>query len=75
MSGIVTRRGLALGSGELAWVPGGESVVAFDNGPVRVMTNVLGAPVELPEGYEVLLSSVPLHGHVLPTDTTVWIRS
>lgn len=70
---LAARRGLALGSGELAWVPGGESVVAFDNGPVRVMTNVLGAPVELPEGYEVLLSSVPLHGHVLPTDTTVWL--
>ncbi len=70
---LALRREHSLGSGELEWVEDGESVVAFDNGPVRVLTNVLGAPVELPEGYEVLLSSVPLRGHVLPTDTAVWL--
>lgn len=70
---LALRREHSLGSGELEWVEDGESVVAFDNGPVRVLTNVLGAPVELPEGYQVLLSSVPLRGHVLPTDTTVWL--
>ena len=37
------------------------------------MTNVLGAPVDLPAGYEVLLSSVPVTDGVLPTDATVWL--
>lgn len=70
---IAARKDLQLGRGELTWVDAGESLVAFDNGEVRVMTNVLGAPVALPEGFEVLLASVPLRGHVLPTDATVWL--
>lgn len=70
---LAKRRELGLGSGELAWVDAGANLVAFDNGPVRVMTNVLGAPVDLPAGYEVLLSSVPVTDGVLPTDATVWV--
>lgn len=70
---LAKRRELGLGSGELTWVDAGADLVAFDNGPVRVMTNVLGAPVDLPAGYEVLLSSVPVTDGVLPTDATVWL--
>lgn len=70
---LAKRRELALGAGELTWVDAGADLVAFDNGPVRVMTNVLGAPVDLPAGYEVLLSSVPVTDGVLPTDATVWL--
>ncbi len=67
------RRDLGLGGAELTWVDAGEPVVAFDNGPVRVMANILGAPVPLPDGYRVLLSSGPLAGGTLPMDTAVWL--
>ena len=49
-----------------------EHVVAFDNGEVRVLVNVAGAPVPLPVG-EVLLASTELSGE-LPTDAAVWLR-
>jgi alpha-glucosidase len=70
---IALRRQLGLGSGEMTWVEAGDDIVAFDNGPTRVMTNVLGAPVPLPEGFDVVLSSMPVDDE-LPTDATVWLR-
>ena len=66
------RRELGLGEGELTWVEADEHVVAFDNGEVRVLVNVAGAPVPLPDG-EVLLASTELSGE-LPTDAAVWLR-
>jgi hypothetical protein len=33
-----------------------------------------GAAIDLPEGSEVLVSSSPVEGGVLPTDTAVWLR-
>lgn len=66
------RRELGLGEGELTWVDADEHVVAFDNGEVRVLVNVAGAPVPLPEG-DVLLASTELSGE-LPTDAAVWLR-
>lgn len=72
---LALRRSLGLGRGEVEWIDAGASVVAFDNGPVRVLTNILGAPVDLPEGYRVLLSSHALPGRVLPTDATVWLTA
>ena len=66
------RREFGLGEGELTWVETDEHVVAFDNGAVRVLVNVAGAPVPLPDG-EVLLASTELSGE-LPTDAAVWLR-
>ena len=66
------RHELGLGEGELTWVETDEHVVAFDNGEVRVLVNVAGAPVPLPDG-EVLLASTELSGE-LPTDAAVWLR-
>ena len=66
------RREFGLGEGELTWVETNEHVVAFDNAAVRVLVNVAGAPVPLPDG-EVLLASTELSGE-LPTDAAVWLR-
>ena len=72
---LAARKRLDLGRGEIAWVDAPDHIVAFDNGAVRVMTNVLGAPVPLPSGYAVLLSSVDIDGDELPTDATVWLTA
>jgi len=33
-----------------------------------------GAEIELPAGAEILVSSAPIAGNKLPTDTAVWLR-
>ena len=72
-----------LGAGELSWVDldgFGDDVVAFDTtssqgGAVRVVTNVGGDVVPLPDRSEVLLASGDLEGaRGLSVDTTVWLR-
>ncbi|QHT56105.1 glycoside hydrolase family 13 protein [Cellulomonas sp. H30R-01] len=75
------RRSELLGSGGLAWTPGlGEDVIAFVNREVQVVANLGTAPVVLPAGTEVLLTSgdtaTDADGAVLvPSDTTVWVRA
>ncbi|WP_199921666.1 glycoside hydrolase family 13 protein [Intrasporangium calvum] len=72
------RRELAVGSGSLAFVEGyGSDVVAFVNAsPSRdrllVVANLGSEPVALPDGARVLVSSGPLEGGLVPTDTSVW---
>ncbi|WNM25617.1 glycoside hydrolase family 13 protein [Demequina capsici] len=63
-----------LGTGTFAWSDSPAGTLAFDNGPMRVVTNVSGAPLPLTalDG-EVLLASAPLDQDV-PADTTVWLR-
>lgn len=70
---LALRREHGLGRGSLAWLDAGDPVVGFDNGSVRVWTNVLGEPVALPGGWRVLLSSAPCDGALLPSDVTVWL--
>jgi alpha-glucosidase len=41
---------------------------------VRCLVNLSAAPVDLPAGAAVLLSSVPLDEGRLPADTAVWLR-
>ena len=52
-------------------------MVAFANGPVRVVANLGDTPVPLPEGAEVLVASGELtrvDGRAaVPTDVTVWL--
>ena len=78
---LAARREHALGSGSLTWLEGhGEDVVAFVNATpdrsrrIAVIANLGDAPVTLPEGAQVLLSSGPLgDGGAVPTDTTAWL--
>ncbi|MGW2031024.1 alpha-amylase family glycosyl hydrolase [Streptomyces sp. NPDC001811] len=49
--------------------------LGFDRGPgLRCLVNFGPAALPLDPADEVLLSSEPLHGHLLPPDTTVWLR-
>jgi alpha-glucosidase len=77
---LAARRELSLGTGSLSLVEGyGEDVVALTNGAdardrVLVLANLGTEPIELPEGCEVLVSSEPIVGRVVPTDVAVWAR-
>ncbi|MBX3100411.1 MAG: glycoside hydrolase family 13 protein [Salinibacterium sp.] len=74
-SALALRSQHRLGTGSLEWLHDyGKKVVAFRNGDVTVITNLGKVAVELPVG-DILLSSEPIVGGALPTDTTVWIRS
>jgi alpha-glucosidase len=71
----------ALGDGPIRWLPSAAGVLAFERGgragrtrPVRCLVNLSAAPVDLPAGAAVLLSSGPLDEGRLPADTAVWLR-
>ena len=63
-----------LGDGEMKWLELGEDVLAFSRpGNFLCIVN-FGNPTKLPEG-EILLSSSPVEGGMLPSDTAVWMRA
>jgi len=63
-----------LGDGEMTWREFGDDVLAFSRpGDFLCIVN-FGKPFKLPAG-EILLSSSPIHGDLLPEDTTVWMRA
>jgi len=66
------RRELGLGTGSLDWVDLGQDTVAFRNGSTLVVANLGPAPLALPAGTVVHLSSGPPVEDVLPPDTTIW---
>ncbi len=74
------RRELRTGRGVLSWLDLGEHALAFDvssesGGSVRVIANVGGENLALPEGVEVLASSSDDDLSTgLPSDTAVWLR-
>lgn len=69
---LAVRRGLQTGAG-LEWIDGTEWSLHFTRpGGWQSVTNFGAAPIELPEG-AVVLSSGPLEGAKLPTDTTAWL--
>lgn len=72
---LALRREHDLGAGAIEWLKGhGSSVVAFRNGDVIVLANLGKVALELPVG-DILLSSEPITGGALPSDTTVWLRA
>jgi len=69
---LAVRRGLQTGN-SLSWVDGTDWVLHFTRpGGWQSITNFGAAPVELPEA-AVVLSSGPLEGDKLPSDTTAWL--
>jgi alpha-glucosidase len=68
----------------LTWQPAPGGVLSFDRGPadehgpagaaVRCVANLSAAPVGLPPGATILLTSSPLADGMLPPDTTAWLR-
>ena len=68
---LAVRRAFQLGSGGLSWVDLGRHVVAFDNGPIRIIANLSATPVQF--AGRVVVSSAPVHS-VIPPSTTAWIE-
>ena len=63
-----------LGDGPMTWIEAGKDVVAFSRpGNFACFIN-FGAAIEIPNGAKVLISSGPLEGNSIPTDTAVWLR-
>jgi alpha-glucosidase len=58
----------------MEWIEAGTNVVAFKRpGDFACYIN-FGAPTELPSNSQILVSSGPVTGLTLPTDTAVWVR-
>ena len=56
--------------------PGDLPLAADENGTrSNSVTNLSGVPVELPSYTRLLLTSTPLEGGLLPTDSTAWLRT
>jgi alpha-glucosidase len=66
----------ALGDGEMHWFePMADGAFAFTRDPgFACIVNVSAAPVAVPSGWQVLLSSAPLVGDTVPAETTAWFR-
>ena len=65
----------ALGDGTLTWLPAPPGVLSFAREPgFLCVVNQSAVPVELPPHSEVLLTSGPLSGSELPSDTAAWLR-
>ncbi len=69
----------ALGRGELRWVSSPDEaadLIAFDmvgaEGTVRVLLNLSGAAIDLPDG-ELLLASEPVVAGQLPAISAAWV--
>jgi alpha-glucosidase len=63
-----------LGDGPMTWLDVNDEVLAFTRPGNFICYVNFGKEISLPAGAEVLLSSGPLVGGKLPTDTAVWFR-
>jgi len=70
------RKSLDLGSGSVTWDAGlPETALGFRNSGVRVLANLGGVAIPVPDG-ELLVASGPLDSDgLLPPDTAVWIAA
>ncbi|NUR28916.1 MAG: glycoside hydrolase family 13 protein [Catenulispora sp.] len=60
----------------LEWLEAPAGVLAFRRGDIACYANLSDAAVEIPEGYQVLVSSEPLETpRVLPIDVAVWLAA
>ena len=71
---LATRKEHGLGRGALSFVDGyPHDVVAFDNGPLRVVANLGDTPVEAPAGEIVASSTTTVTDQVVPHQV-VWVK-
>jgi alpha-glucosidase len=64
-----------LGDGAMRWLPSPEGVLAFARGARFVsITNLSSAPIDLPDGADVLLASEDVSNGQIPPDATTWLR-
>jgi alpha-glucosidase len=63
-----------LGDGTITWLEVNNDVVAFSRPGGFVCYLNLGEAIALPENARVLVSSQPLSGNIIPTDTAVWFE-
>ncbi|HWJ67019.1 MAG TPA: glycoside hydrolase family 13 protein [Nocardioides sp.] len=70
---LATRRQVFHGADDATVAEADDDVLVFRRAGVTVMLNAGVYPAPLPEG-EVLVSSGPLPGNVLPPDTAAWVR-
>ena len=71
----IRKRERALGDGPMTWLASDPDVLVFERGDDFVnVTNLGQHPVALPDHQGILLSSTPLEGGLLPSDSTVWLH-
>jgi alpha-glucosidase len=74
-SALALRKELALGEGSFGWVEGhtGPESLAYENSGIRVIYNFGKNPIDLGNS-KVLISSQPLVGGQLETNSCVWVK-
>jgi alpha-glucosidase len=71
----IRKREAALGDGTLTWLPSEPTALVFRRGDDVVnVTNLGSEPMALPDHDRILLSSTPLVGGMLPSDSTAWLH-
>ena len=70
---LTARRAVFKGVGDATTATAQDDVLVIRRGDVTVVVNTGDRPAGLPDG-EVLISSGPLPGGVLPPDTAAWLR-
>lgn len=74
-SAIHLRRDLQ-GAEELTWLPMAPKTLHFERpGGWRSLTNFGSKPIMMPDHSEILLASMPVDGHTVPGNTTLWYRA
>ncbi|MCX6430574.1 MAG: glycoside hydrolase family 13 protein [Actinobacteria bacterium] len=63
-----------LGDGQMTWLNAGSLVLAFTRSDDFACYVNFGPAIDLPAGSEILVSSSPIEGNSLPSDTAVWLR-